>query len=185
LHWDNSADNVESKIFDASVKKMEVKDVPWWMAKSRLALYLKWMGKRFELARESQVQRDPLEDSGSEMAWMGEISPGPVSERLASSVYTAYRGMLGLLKERDVSVIIATAAFFDDYRQMFQQLSREYDVPVPELPLLFPEVNSIEELKFQFGLGWNDHLNAVAHRRYAIGIGEVIEKHGYLNLVSN
>ena len=87
--------------------------------------------------------------------------------------------MLTLTKERRIPMIIASACFFEDYRQMFQILARDHDVPILELASLFPEVNGIQELKSRFGLGWNDHLNAVAHRRYAEAIADLIEVKGY------
>ena len=57
---------------------------------------------------------------------------------------------------------------------MLASLRRDHAVPVLSLPSLFPEVRGWSEFVARFGLGWNSHPNAEAHRRFAEGLSELV-----------
>ena len=64
---------------------------------------------------------------------------------------------------------------------MFRDLSREENVPLIELLALFPEARSWPDLLDKFGLGWNPHLNGVAHERWGTALFELISQKGYVS----
>jgi hypothetical protein len=84
-------------------------------------------------------------------------------------------GMIETLKRRNIGLVIAHFCGSKDYRRMLASVRRDHDVPVLSLPSLFPEVRGWPEFVARFGLGWNSHPNAEAHRRFAEGLAEVVE----------
>ncbi len=177
LHWDGEGANERSRMVDKSIDQVKVDEVSWWMEKSRLFLYLKLVEKRRQFADEAQNVRQGANAEHSTLTgkqWMGEFAPGPVVERLQDTVYAPMGDMLRLLEVRHLPVIVA--AFFGptDYRQMLQNLAQEHDVITLELLKLFPETQGWEDLTERFGLGWDDHLNAAAHRRWAVALADLI-----------
>ncbi len=173
LHWDANEANPESRQADKSIGPP-----PSWAQRSRLVLYLLLVKKRRELraqaAGETYVPEDP------NFNWMAPITPGPVSARLSKTVRPHLGAMLTQIKARDVQVIVASFAAAPDYRRLMYTLEREHDVPVVHLLTLFPEARSWQELQAKFGLGWDTHLNSEAHRRFAEGIANAIQAHGYI-----
>lgn len=181
LHWDGEGGNERSRMVDKSIEEVQVDEVSWWMDKSRLFLYLKLLQKRQEFADQTQEQRQASEEHSTATGkdWMGEFPPGPVSERLAETVHVPFSDMLDAIEARDLPVILASFCGSTDYRQLFQIYEQERGVPVLELLTLFPETTSWEDLTKQFGLGWDDHLNAAAHRRWAVALDAMIAERGF------
>ena len=98
---------------------------------------------------------------------------------LEKTLYVPLGDMLSTLEERGIPVIMAPFAGRLNYRRLFQKLGADHDVPVVELLALLPEARSWPETASKFGLGWDDHLNAVAHERFAVGIADAAEQRGY------
>jgi lysophospholipase L1-like esterase len=163
---------------DESIKRIQLAEASWLTKNSHFLLYLHLLKKKYQLAQEAQVQRH-LQISSSDNCWLGPFPSGSISERLYQSVYLPLKAMIHEAKRRNIPIIIANFNAFLDYRQMFQKLSEEQKVPTLELLALFPEACSWEELLEQVGLGWNDHLNAVAHQRWAEALADLMEKEGY------
>lgn len=181
LHWDGEGSNERSRMVDKSIDEVKVDEVSWWMEKSRLFLYLKLWQKRRQFAGQTQAERQASAEHStlSGEKWMGDFPPGPVVDRLRETVYQPMGEMLNLLQERQVPVIVASFFGPTDYRQMLQVLEQEHGVVVLELLTLFPETSSWEDLTHRFGLGWDDHLNAAAHRRWAVALADLIVEQGF------
>ncbi len=169
LHWDGNEANKKSRVADKSIPRTS-----WLLRKSRLFFYLKLVQKRLYFQGKTYAQAEPSTPSTGN--WMGAFPPGPVSERLRTVVYQPLGEMLTTLKKHQIPAIIASVNFELDYRQMFQILQQEYNVPSLELLSLFPEADSWESLTAQFSLGWDNHLNAIAHERWAKALVNVIEE---------
>lgn len=182
LHWDGEGSNEGSRMVDRAIEEVVATDVSWWMDKSRLVLYLKLLEKRRRFAGQAHVQRRTEsgqftvdeELMGPPDPWMGFFPPGPVALRLQETVYDPLVKGMDRIEERGLPIVLATFCSSPDYRQMFQILEEERGVTLIELFELFPEAGSWDELTAQFGLGWDAHLNAVAHRRFAEAIDAAI-----------
>ncbi len=156
---------------DESIKKIQSAEVSWLTKNSHLLLYLHLLKKKYQLAQEAQVQRHtPTKTSSADNCWLRPFPSGPISERLHNSVYLPLKAMIHEAKKREIPIIIANFNAFLDYRQLFEKLSKEEQVPTLELLALFQEACSWQELLAQFGLGWNVHLNAIAHQRWAVAL---------------
>ena len=180
LHWDGKSSNTESRIMDKSMQRVKNEDLRYWVSKSRLILYLLLIYERQQLQAQAQTEREFTPKKIPDRHWMNPVPPGPVSARLTETVYQPMVAMLTQIKARNIPVIVAPFAGQLDYRRMFQILERDHNVPIVELLARFPEARNWEEVIAKFGLGWDNHLNAVAHRRYAQGLAEAIETQGYL-----
>ena len=178
LHWDGEDSNEKSRMVDKSIDKVKLDEVSWWMDKSRLYLYLKLVQRRQEFAAEAQAHRQTVGEQPNAGEWMADFPPGPVAERLAETVHEPFSQMLDILEERQVPVVVATFTGHLDYRQLFDKYSQERGVPVLELLKLFPETTGWDDLTDQFGLGWDDHLNAAAHERWAVALDALIAEQG-------
>jgi len=165
-----------SDVKDESIDKLSITTASWFIEKSRMVFYLLFLKKQYQLSREINKLHDY---DGENFAngnnwWMGPFPPMPISEQLQKNVYEPLKDMISEAKNRHMQVVIANFNAIPVYRQLFANLSQEEDVPSIELLALFPEANSWEELLKKFGLGWNNHLNAVAHERWAQAICQLL-----------
>ena len=177
LHWDGVGENEKSRIVDKSIEKVEARtDGSWWKRRSRLVLYLNLMRQRLQFHEAAQTQRTA--QHAPDARWMAPVVPGPISERLAEPVYTPLKAVVEEARARSLPVVLACFCSSPDYRRMLRRFAQEDGVPGIELLALFPEARSWEELTAQFGLGWDNHLNAVAHRRWATALADLIERRG-------
>jgi lysophospholipase L1-like esterase len=135
------------------------------------------------LAQQSQSQRQLPYPSVTPDCWLGPFPAGTIADRLFQSVYLPLKTMIQEVKSAGIPIIMANFNAILDYRQLFTHLAQEEQIPTLELLALFPEACSWAELLEQFGLGWNDHLNAAAHQRWAIALADLIVKQGYLNAI--
>ncbi len=182
LHVDGDLSNEDSRLLDKSIDLVEsnVEPPPWWLTESRLLLYLQLTRERYRLQREAQEMRQGKEDPREHwMAPLPKVPEAEVDPRLEKTLYVPLGAMLSTLNERDIPVVMAPFAGRLNYRRLFQELGVEHDVPVVELLALLPEARSWPETASKFGLGWDDHLNAVAHERFAVGIADAAEQRGY------
>jgi hypothetical protein len=136
--------------------------------------------KRYEFAQEVHTQHQPIVQKSSVNNWMGPFPSGPITQRLRESVYIPLKSMIAETKQRNIPIIIANFNGILDYRQLFENISKEENIPTLELLAQFPETDSWQDLVVQFSLGWNNHLNAIAHQRWAIALTELLDKQGYL-----
>lgn len=178
LHWDGDDQNERSRMRDKSIERTAPAAASWFMQHSRLVLYLQMMRQRWQLQQEAQRQR-PAEAPAPDARWMAPVEPGPPSERLAETVYAPLQRMIGRARSAGQPVVIACFCGPADYRRMLPSLARDDRVAVLELLTFFPEARSWEELTAMFGLGWDDHLNAVAHSRWGAALGDLIVAHGF------
>jgi len=146
-------------------------------AHSRLLLYLRLLVQRAAFHREAQLQRPA--GAAIEADWMAPLEPAPIYPWLEETVVRALSGLVAAAAERGVPVVLAGFVDVIDNRVMLAEFDRE-GVPSLNLLELFPEARSWSGFAHQFGLGWDPHPNAVAHRRFAAGIAERIERAGLL-----
>lgn len=156
-------------IVDKSINKLSVGVVPWLSNNSRLAFYLLFIKKQYELSNEIPKQLDPRETNISDDSkwWMGPLEAGTFPDQLKNKVYEPLKEIVNEAKKNNIAIVFANFNAVPDYRRLFAKLSHDENVPSIELLALFPEANNWDELVQQFGLGWNDHLNAIAHERWA------------------
>lgn len=105
-----------------------------------------------------------------EPTWMVQPVPDvPVPDEVVRLVMSPLRDMILDSKARGISVILAPFAAPADYRRMFRDLATEQDVPLVELlgRDVLPGVLGWGQVQRAFGLGWDSHLNAEAHDRWA------------------
>ncbi|MEE8342527.1 MAG: GDSL-type esterase/lipase family protein [Gammaproteobacteria bacterium] len=167
-----------TRSFDKSVDAAEPGEFPRWMRHSHLALYLGVARQQFRFRRK-QAKRQQNSPSHSATGWPPQVTGMEISERLRFSVYEPVRQMVRLCNTRKVPIVLAYYATDVDYGRMINRLERDEEIPVVNLLSLFPEVHSLEELASKFSLGWDRHLNAEGHRRWAQAIAEVIKGRGY------
>jgi len=168
-------------VIDESIQKIQSTSVSWLTKNSHLLLYLHLLVKKYQLAQKAQTPRYLTSKGETGQCWLRSFPSGPISARLAKMVYSPLKTMIHEAKQRNIPIIIANFNAFLDYRQLFEKISQEEQIQTLELLALFPETCSWEDLVEQFGLGWNDHLNAVAHRRWAESLVKLIEKQGIIN----
>ncbi len=172
LHWDGSAKE-NTRVVDKSIAKISSPEPPGWIKHSRALLYLRlWLRQRAATAGPRSDQLMPATDQSAD--WMAPTPPGPVSTRLANTVFDPLRESIEMAQGRGIAVVLAPFCSSRDYRQMFQILATERGVPVLELPTLFPEAKSWAEFTAKFSLGWDSHPNAEAQQRFAEGLAERI-----------
>jgi lysophospholipase L1-like esterase len=152
------------------------------LASSRIFRLVKGV-VRSRQARTTTGPTDPSARSGTDPDWMGPISDGPVSPHLTATVEEPLRQIAFEARRNGAEVLIASFAAPSEYRRVFQKLSREEDIPLVELLGLFPEVHDWNELLLRFGLGWDPHLGAEAHARWARAIVDRIAARGFLDQV--
>lgn len=166
---------------DRAINRIRVSTSSWLIRKSRLVFYLFFLIKQYELKEELPVSIvDPILEGSSIVSnsWMGEIPLGVIPDLFYSGVYEPLKDMVIETRLRGIPIVMANFNALPGYRRLFAKLSQEENVPSIELLALFPEVNSWEELVVCFGLGWDNHLNAIAHDRWAKAIFEVLYKKG-------
>lgn len=163
---------------DESVDKLKITAASWLITKSKMVFYLLFIKKQYELSGEINTLREPHDENAVKAAgwWMGPFSPQAIPEQLKTNVYDPLKEMISEAKQRDMPIIIANFNAVPAYRQLFAQLAQEEEVPSLELLALFPEANSWQELLQKFGLGWNNHLNANAHERWAQALAQIVTK---------
>ena len=179
LHWDSNTGNHKSRIVDKSIRNTSAENTSWLMKNSLFLQYCMLMKKRIFNKNKNMANEDQGKSQSKPGVWMGKFPPGPVSERLRITVHQPLKESLELLREKNIPTIIASFNSILDYRQMYQNLSKEYNVPALELLSLFPETVSWDSLVSQFGLGWDSHLNAEAHRRWAVAMHDIIVNFEY------
>ncbi|BAP56233.1 hypothetical protein THII_1936 [Thioploca ingrica] len=181
LYGGFSSATPQSPLVDESIQKIQPATASWLTKHSHLLLYFYWLKKKYQLANQSQEQRRQLSHSAAtQTCWLGPFFAGTISDRLAQSVYLPLKTMIHEVKKVGIPIIMANFNAILDYRQLFAHLAEEEQIPTLELLALFPEACSWAELLEQFGLGWNNHLNAAAHQRWAIALADLLVKQGYL-----
>jgi lysophospholipase L1-like esterase len=112
-----------------------------------------------------------LDDDPSWMAAVPEISVPP---KLVNSVMTPLREIIREARGRGIPVVLAPFAAPFEYRRLFLDLSEQEGVPLVELLARFPEVHGWGQLLAKYGLGWDPHLGAVAHERWAAALADLL-----------
>lgn len=141
---------------------------------SRLAMYLKWMWRRASLGRELRERARP------DPRWMQSPVDATVAPHLVSTVFEPLVEMVVVCRENDLPVAVASLAGLPDYRNMFRALNERTRVPILELMSLYPEVSGWSELSARHGLGWDSHLDAASHAKWAVAIAELLDARGLL-----
>lgn len=170
----------KSPVVDESIRKIQPITVSWLTKHSHLLLYFYLLNNKYQLAQQSQPQRQLPHSPATSDCWLGPFAAGTIADRLDQTVYLPLKTMIHEVKSAKIPIIIANFNAIWDYRQLFAHLAQEEQIPTLELLALFPEACSWAELLEQFGLGWNDHLNAAAHQRWAMALADLIVKQGYL-----
>ena len=180
LYGGFSSATPQSPVVDKSIQKIQPATASWLTKHSYLLLYFHWLKKKYQLANQSQPHRQLSHFAATQSCWLGSFLAGTISDQLAQAVYLPLKTMIHEVKKVGIPIIMANFNAILDYRQLFAHLVKAEQIPTLELLTLFPEACSWAELLEQFGLGWNDHLNAAAHQRWAIALADLIIKQGYL-----
>lgn len=130
---------------------------------SHAFLYFKLLWRRARAAKSHAP-------AGPDPNWMTQVGQVPVSDELRKRVAEPLAAMVAACRAERVPILLTALASRPDYRRVLRDLGGATGVPMVELLTLFPEVRSWAELFRRFGLGWNDHLNAEGHRRWAEAI---------------
>jgi lysophospholipase L1-like esterase len=146
----------------------------------RSRLYL-W-GRRLFAWRKQGSQTTPVPDgsAAADPSWMAAIDDLPPSTELDDAVGRPVRAMIAEAKARGTPVVLMSYASPPDYRRLLRNISHEEGLPWLELLKLLPEAHSYPEVLARFSLGWDPHLNAVAHARWGRALARVIRERGYL-----
>lgn len=176
LHWDGESANEQSRVRD-NFGVATVGGASWLARHSRLFVFLKLQYKIRSAQLTDRVAGTLFTVTGS-ANWMADVSPGPPSDRMRESVYEPLHASLELLQRTEVSVILASACVFTDCRQMLLALARDAGVPLVDLFKAFPEASSWPQWMARFSLGWDQHPNAAAHRRFAETLVAVMAREG-------
>jgi len=168
-------------VIDESIQKIQSTSASWLTKNSHLLLYLHLLTKKYQLAQEAQTPRYSPPQNSTDQCWLGSFPPGPISARLAKTVYSPLKAMIREAKQQNIPIIIANFNAFLDYRQLFEKIAQEEQIITLELLALFPEVCNWEDLVKQFGLGWNNHLNVAAHKRWAKSLAELVKNQNIIS----
>ncbi len=144
-----------------------VVQLPGWLGESRFLLYARLVASR--------LAKPPPPEPTVPAHWMSPAAPGEVPEELRERVGEPLREILRASSERNLPVVLAPFAGPDEWRRLFSNAAAEANIPLVELLALFPEVSTWEGLLEVYGLGWDPHLGAEAHRRWATAIGAALE----------
>jgi hypothetical protein len=155
------------KVLDRSTEHLTPPPTIW--RHSRLYLYVRLLLAKRRLAATAQVQRAPIANG---YRWMGQIPPGQVPPLLQTRIDAPLRAMIAAATAHGARVVLAPFAADNDWRRMFAAIARDTGVPSVELLALFPEAQGWNDLVHQFSIGWDTHLNALAHARFAAAIAE-------------
>lgn len=171
LHWDGAAHNATSRVED---DYRVASSSTSWLARSRLFVYLKlewktWWGRLSERALGALRV-------GEDGAWMAELEPGPVPEERRATFYDPLSSCVELLRREGVPLIIASTEARNVGRRALQALSRDTGTPLVELLAAFPEADNWLAWSSRFGLGWDQHPGAEAHRRFAESLLPAVER---------
>ena len=174
-HWSSEPAGITTRVLDRSSEMLAPSADQWLAQKSKLWLFASISIKKYLLRKESETTQSLLEGDTSDTHWMDPLVPGPVSERLRDPVYVPLLSMISMARDAGACVILASATGMPDYRQTLHALSEHAQVPLIELFALFPEAHSWSEMQQKFSLGWDSHLNADAHARWAKGLAAPVE----------
>jgi lysophospholipase L1-like esterase len=173
--WLHHGPMPEHRVEDEAVARVAPGPLPALVRHSRLVPFLLHVRKKHRLGREAQRERDPGHAVAPDAGWMGPIAPGPVPAFLREAVYAPLRTLVREARGAGAAVVVASVAYSPGYRRLLRCLAADERVPVLELLSLFPEAKSRKDLAARFGLGWDMHFNAPAHRRWAEALAEKIE----------
>ena len=174
-HWSSEPAGITTRVLDRSSEMLTPSADQWLAQKSKLWLFASISIKKYLLRKESETTQSLLEGDTSDTHWMDPLVPGQVSGRLRDPVYVPLLSMISMARDARACVILASATGMPDYRQTLHALSENVQVPLIELFALFPEAHSWSELQQKFSLGWDSHLNADAHARWAKGLAVLVE----------
>jgi hypothetical protein len=155
LRMKDPGGKVTGGFMDRAIHMVVPKKVSWLTTHSHFLLYMKFLVKKHRLAEEAQAKRHISSPKDRKKDWMGLFSLDKLDPFLQETVY------LPLVEN-------------PEYRKLFAIVSLKTNVPSLELLSLFPEVKNAEEWNALFSLGWDGHSNAIAHKRYAVHLADMI-----------
>jgi hypothetical protein len=156
----------------------QVLPAPGWLVRhSRLYLWIE-----LTLARRRLRQREPVVPPSRPgwSTWMRPLRDAPVAPAAIASVVEPLDQIFREAKEHGVPALLITYAAEEDHRGMFAEAARRAEVPLLELVSVLPHVRSDEELVARYGLGWDGHPGAEAHRRFAEATARIIREQGWV-----
>ncbi len=119
----------------------------------------------------------PNEKPPADPEWLAPIDDAPPPPALDAAVGRPLRAMIDEARARAIPVAVASLAASADYRRLLRRLTREESVPWLELLALLPEADSWPDVLRRFGLGWDPHLNGVAHERFGRALFAMVRDH--------
>lgn len=144
----------------------------------RSHLYL-WLRRRY-LGWSVWTAPSPTEELLPDPGWMAPLDEEAAPPDLEEAVGRPLRAMIAEARSRTIPVVLASLAGPIEYRRLLRRITSEESVPWVELLALLPEAHSWPDVLRQFGLGWDPHLNAVAHERWGRALFRMIDEHGYV-----
>lgn len=165
LHWKPGA--AETRVIDRFGDR--ALPPPSFLARhSRLYLLVLMLERRRSLARTAEA----VPHLGSALErYYGTTAP----PELVASVERPIADMILESRAHAVPFVLLTVAGTRDYRRVFADLASQMQVPLVELLGVLP-AQSYAELQARYGLGWDSHYNAAAHRLWAEAAAEVVLK---------
>jgi len=178
LHGGWQQPSLENRVADHSLAYFKNNIKSGLFEHSKAAFYIKLLLKQAEFAHQTQVQR-PAQVEQHSTAWMQKLvlqDTNNLPAQLIAEVYTPLLAIIQLSQQQHIPVIMASFNGDETYRQLFAYLVAKTDIAYIELLALFPEAGSWQALVEQFGLGWDSHLNAAAHQRWATALQSMVKE---------
>jgi len=132
------------------------------LANSRLAMFLQLQWMRYRMRDRPSPQAQP----GPESLQMIRPDGGDIDTGLREHVQAPLTELIEICRDKSIPVVLAPFTMVPEWRRLFFALHDEHEVPLVELAAAFPEAKTWADLQARFGLGWDSHLNAEAHRRW-------------------
>jgi hypothetical protein len=150
------------------------------LGNSRLLLWarIQWLRYRDSQHHQSNMTRysatDPL------LATKAEIDGVVLSDEFKQAVHEPLRSIARTCRQKEIPIVFASITGGARGAVLLGELNREFGVPIVDLTSVFPEVKSYLQLMKEFSLGWDSHLDARAHARWADAFVEAIRVHRLL-----
>lgn len=168
---------------DADARLLSWPEKGWMRAKesplghSRLYLYLRlqWLRYRQKQRRDREVA---VQDSVTDLLRPDpqDVALATIDEALRTKVWEPLHAMGRTCQQHELPVVFACVSSGPVWLKMLTQLGDAFGAPTVGLFSLFPEVSNYGELQRRFSLGWDSHLNAEAHRRWAEAIAPLLPR---------
>ena len=152
----------------------KINRLTWRDRNSRL-----WVFLRMELIRyrqSGQATQDVRQSTvGNSESWLPSAPAAEPKAYLRESVYDPVMAIVDEFQDSGTPLILNSFNSRRDYQQMLETIALKRNLPRLEFLGQLPGVHSWEEVQKEYGLGWDDHLNAEAHSHWSAALFTMIE----------